>query len=347
MLKSILFTHDDLDGAGCRIIYELAHIGLTKGKDFDVINCSNTFVNKQVLDALEKEDYIGKNTEICFADIVCGKDVLQKLVDSQDVVRVWDHHTGNFPAQQVLPTAIIIPYNGFGTPESGTSLIYKYYADLAFSKTGDAEYCSPAFTSSDRRGIILSTLADTIRSYDTYEWKSTNNMDAKKLQILFFMLGMEVFCKRYIDRITENNIPSENLFNPYDLEFIDAKLQAEQRTIDSITKESIIECNIRGYNAAFLMYPVGANISEVASQFLERYPEYDLFASFTLARGGEFSFRTRREDLDVEEIFATPIGGGGHPKASGAPVQPWIKEGLLNELLENLNGYYPKEEGGN
>lgn len=348
MLKTILFTHDDLDGAGCRIVYELAHIKMEKGVNFDVINCSNNNIDEKVSEAINKPQYICDETEICFADIICSKEMLESLVKKFSDIKIWDHHATNFPAQQVLPSAVIEPFNDQGVPyDSGTSLIYRYYSDIAFSKTGDAQYCSPAFTSSKRDGHVLSKLVDTIRSYDIYEWKSTNNMDAKMLQTLFFMLGMEYFCKRYITRITENIIPSENLFNPYDLEFIDAKLQAEQRTIDFITKESIIECNIRGYNAAFLIYPVGANISEVASQFLERYPEYDLFASFTLARGGEFSFRTRREDLDVGAVFAKPIGGGGHPKASGAPVQPWIKEGLFNELLENLNGYYPKEEGGN
>lgn len=340
MIKEILFTHDDMDGAGCRIIFELAHIGYKKVTDYDVLNCSNTLIDFQVKERLSKED-INKDTIIFFADIVCSKEVLIELVDIY-TVKIFDHHVTNIPAMQILETAVIIPENKFGIMESGTSLIYQYYSDIAASKKEEAQYCSPAFISNDKDGIVLSSLVFAIRSYDTYEWKSTNNMTAKKLQTLFFMLGMENFCNRYIERITENIIPSTDLIGKHDLEFIDAKLMQEQKTIDSITKECVVDCKIFDYNAAFLMFPVGANISEVAYQFLKKYPEYDVFASFTLARGGEFSFRTQREDINVG-LLAERINGGGHPKASGAPVPESIKELFLNKLILAMNGIIDEE----
>ena len=112
----------------------------------------------------------------------------------------------------------------------------------------------------------------------------------------------------------------------------------EQRAIDAITKDSVVDCEIRGYKAAFLMFPVGANISEVAYQFLQKYPEYDVFASFTLARGGEFSFRTQNENIDAGAVFAKPIGGGGHPKASGSPVPEYILALFQDALLCHITG---------
>lgn len=354
MLKSILFTHDDLDGAGCRIVYELAHIKMEKGVNFNVINCSNNNIDEKVSEAINKPQYICDETEICFADIICSKEMLESLVKKFSDIKIWDHHATNFPAQQVLPSAVIEPFNDQGIPyDSGTSLIYRHYCDIAFSKTEDANYCSKAFTSSKRDGHILSKLVDTIRSYDIYEWKSTNNIDAKMLQTLFFMLGMEYFCKRYITRITENTIPSENLFEPHDLEFITIKLENEQKAIDSVTEDMVFDCDILGYKGAFLMYPIGANISEVAYQFLEKHPKYDVFASVTLARGGEFSFRTQHPDLDVGAVFAKPIGGGGHPKASGAPVPGYIIELFRDALLCHMNNctfryetwWETKEEG--
>ena len=47
MYKTILFTHNDLDGAGCRIIFELAFAYVPNDK-WEVVICSNNNVNDKV-----------------------------------------------------------------------------------------------------------------------------------------------------------------------------------------------------------------------------------------------------------------------------------------------------------
>ena len=47
---------------------------------------------------------------------------------------------------------------------------------------------------------------------------------------------------------------------------------------------------------------------------------------------GGLSFRTNK-DVDVS-IVATKIGGGGHKKASGAPLLKEIKEMVIQKIFE-------------
>lgn len=336
MLKHVLFTHDDLDGAGCRVIFELGMAHLKKGEDFDVVNCSNNNIDDKVTDAIVKDGYINNETVVYFADICPSIDIANVLMKKFQHIIICDHHRTNFPITNVIPDALIIPEDGFGRQESGTSILYRWFCDQAARRS--TEWWVKPFVDSDATGRFLSLFVDTVRSYDTYEWKDTDNILAKKLQMLFFLLGMDRFCNRYVDRILHNYIPTEELIIPGDMDFIDAKLEFEQKTIDGLTIGDVYETEVKGYKTAFLLTPVAANISEVAYQFLQKYPQFDLFASVTLSRGGEFSFRTQNPQIDVGEIITKPIGGGGHPRASGAPIPDYIKDLFTEALICHING---------
>lgn len=342
MLLKILFTHDDLDGAGCRIVFELAHKTLYKGLHYKVVNCSNNNLDDIVKEYLREGGYIDNHTQVCFADICPKGETLELLQKYTSDIKIWDHHESAFPIQQLLPSATIIPKNGFGVMESGTSIMYKYYMNeaaagklpngaLAFGTQNDNA------TGNKNSVELLSKFVDTVRSYDTYEWKSTKNLLAKKLQILFFMLGMEEFCDSYIERIADPTSNNTELITSADLRFVDAKLNAEQRVIDKVTVDDVIEIDIAGHKTAFMMNPVPANISEVAYQFLEKNPQFKIFASFSMSKGGEFSFRTQDPEINVSTI-AIGFGGGGHPKASGAPLPEYINHLLRDALMCHLAG---------
>lgn len=333
MLKSILFTHDDLDGAGCRIMYELAHMNEEKGKDFIVVNCSNNTIDEDVTQTILSAKILGikRTTEIVFADIVAHNDVLDSLNVGFDKVRIFDHHRTNFPAQQIIEDAVIIPENDMGVQQSGTSLLYQFYSNVESIKPGTYEIFDKKYNQN-----LLGKFVDKVRSYDTYEWKETGDTEAKELQTLFFMLGMERFCQRYIKMLISENA-SEELITATDMDFVAARLEAEQAVIDSITPDDVYQFDLKGYKTAFILGSKGANISELSHQFLSKYPEFDIFSSFILGRRAEFSFRTVRDDLDTGAVFALPIGGGGHPKASGAPLKDEYLEAIMDIILKALN----------
>lgn len=326
MLKSILFTHDDLDGAGCRVVYEIMKKNEVKGEDYLVINCGNATIDEDVSQTILNAKNLGitKETEIIFADIVSHIEILESLKLAFNTVRIFDHHRTNFPAQQVIEGAVIVPENEMGVMESGTSLLYKYFAELGVLDPVTYDIFDKKYNQK-----LIGHFVDTVRSYDTYEWKENDNRIAKELQTLFFMLGMERFCKRYVDLLTTEGA-GDTLISVYDMDFVSARLEAEQAVIDSITPDDVYQFDLRGYKAAFILGSKGANISELSHQFLQKYPEFDIFSAFMLGRKAEFSFRTIRDDIDVGATFALPIGGGGHAKASGAP----LKEGYVDEIMD-------------
>lgn len=344
MLKAVLFTHDDMDGAGCRIVFSLAYDRIDHDT-WKVFNCTNTSIDTDVMDFINNDTNHDENTLICFGDICCSCPVMEAVKEKVKHIFVWDHHATNFPITNVLPSVMIMPKNNLGIMESGTSLMYKYFAENSVTNPKDPR--SYWFTYGQLP--VLQELVDLIRSYDTYEWKDTNNLDAKKLQTLFWLLSMDRFCTRYID-IIRGSYPGNigSVFNRADLDFIEAKLENEQKCIDRFMdqalkfdnlKDPVYQIYVRGYTCAFTVSTLGANISELGYQFLREHPEFDLFIQYSL-QTNTFQIRTAREDLDTGAVIAGPIGGGGHPKASGATLDPAIKDQIIDLLINFLNKDY-------
>lgn len=324
--RSILFTHDDLDGAGCRIVFDIA-MQLREDK-YVIYNCSNQNVSDVVMN--EIDNYSLDSTIVYFADICPNTQVLQMLKDSGYTVEIYDHHPTNMFAMDYIKNALIIP-SVDGRPESGTSLLFNNLFGLI---PGKAE----AYLN------ILELFVDTVRSYDTYEWKSTGNMKAKKLQILFFLLGMDRFCEGYIERAMyaiNNMEPMETIPREYMI-FIDSKLEQEQKSIDwFINNAKVASVDINGYKTAFYIGSTGANISELCHQYLNANPEYDMMMLY-FPSSNEISIRSNREDFNTGEIICQPLGGGGHPKASGATLHEKLPAEIITLITECINSYYDK-----
>lgn len=327
-IRQVLFTHDDLDGAGCRVLFELAN---RSTNDWKVYNCSNSNLDETVTRSLESGE-LSKNCVIMFGDICPGREVLQKVKDFTDRLHIYDHHRTNFWVTHEWPEARIIPENELGTMQSGTSIMYQAFCEMA-TIVSDAP---SVFKSGYHNASLLWKFVDTVRAYDTFEFKQTGNMEAKRLQVLFQLLGMENFCKRYITLI--NGEISNTLINDHDMEFVSAKINAEQERIDTFGLADIIDCNVRGHRTAFVLGTFGMNFSELAYQFLNKFKQYDIFAGFSFADGGVFSFRTIKEDLDLGSEIAAPIGGGGHPPAAGAPICDELRDIFVDYLISEMNG---------
>lgn len=364
MLKTILFDHDDLDGAGCRIVFQLAYHHMKNGEEYKIVHCSNNHVDKIVTDMINSDD-VNEDTEIYFSDICASREVLEAVVAKFKTVRIFDHHRTNFFATWIVPNAVIVPENNLGVLESGTSLLFKYFAEIAANNPYDPrslyfldkntlnkliadskksgknwkESIGLFITAIDHNNFgFFADLVENIRSYDTYDWKDKNNLTAKKLQTLFFLLGMDRFCHRYTERIIRRD--NTDIISKTDLEFVDAKLESEKRVIESIGLDDIYDVSIKGLRAAFILSSAGANISEVSHQFLTNHPEFDMFIGFNFSRGGEYSFRCVRDDIDIGTDIALPIGGGGHPKASGAPIPIGIKNSIIDLLMSGIDDNY-------
>lgn len=324
MIKSILFTHDDLDGAGCRILYELAKYP-NENKEHLIVNCSNAGVDNTVIETISRED-VNINTVIVFGDIVASREVLEMLKLKFFDVRIYDHHRTNFFATWVFPNAVIVPETNLGVLESGTSLMFN-------------AICNGEIQCENMRLFetkLIEEVVEHIRLWDTYQWKEKNKIEARKLQILYILLGMENFCKLYVEKLI-NADDNSKLFDDNSIMFIDAKMENDQKNIDGITKDKVYDVNIRGFKCAFVLSKDGADASELGSQFLAKYPEYDIMISFSLFGDGAYSFRSNRDNIDIGADIAVPIGGGGHPKAAGAPMSSSVKEEITKLILKEID----------
>ena len=55
------------------------------------------------------------------------------------------------------------------------------------------------------------------------------------------------------------------------------------------------------------------------------------------SNGLSFSFRCTRDDIDLGKNISAPIGGGGHPKAAGAPISTDFKNMIVEMISTELN----------
>lgn len=310
-----LFTHTDLDGAGCRVVFDLCHA--YSDNLYKIFNCQNGSIDQDLENVMDEFTH---HDRIVFADICPSNEMLLRLKNRVnhmvDVsVEIYDHHKTNLYALEVFPNAVIIPTGG-DSWESGTSLLFKHI--------NEHEHTMMNY-------YVVEKFVDTVRSYDTYEFKQTGNVLAKRLQTLFFLMGMDRFCdyyKTYLHRAT-SIIPPE-----FDM-FIDCKLEQEQEIIDKFIQENKVRMmTVNGYKVAFVIGGNGSNISEMANQYLSYFRNVDAMC-FYLPTNNILSFRTVRNDLDVGEVFAKPLGGGGHPKAAGAP----LSEGFINKMYDSFWHY--------
>lgn len=328
-LKFILFTHDDLDGIGCKLIFKLAHdmIG-TDEEDMEMHVCSNYSLQLAVTTYVIDAENADGETQIIFSDITPPKEVLFLLADmvrdgKLKSVMIYDHHETALFARDIIPDAVIVVENELGVKECGTSLIYKGMIDAI------EKYPSKVVK-------FISELVDAIRSWDTYEWKTTGNVIARKLSILFNMIGEENFYWMYYNRIVFHEY--DELIDPNAMIFVDAKYQCEQEIINGLSVNDVIPVNIHGRKVALMLKSVGASVSEVGNSFLEKNPEFDVFVKLSLFDEGSFSFRAVKDGINTAEEFAVPVGGGGHAKASGSPLPDFIKDALGDIVTRWLSG---------
>lgn len=341
-LKKVLFTHDDLDGAGCRILFEVSC--KRRGYDYTVINSHNNTIDNDV------RNYISEHhepAEFFFADICCSEELLKSIAadmssseDGDEMVHVYDHHITNRFADSISGVeACIKPCKEPGGKfESGTSIMYHF------------SICEPVWFSDRTKQIV-----NAIRCWDTFEWKDlpSNNLlaiQARQLNSLFHTFGMDTFCNFYeyiIETEKELDIYLRDeaawiIPNPFIKEMVENQIKAEDEGINNFAnaeapefKFNIIdeETNMsHTITAAYFVCPGSLNISIAMSKYLELHPLVDVAVMY-MPQYNTLSLRTLRDDISVAKICKT-CGGGGHPKAAGCPA-PSAMNSLACSTIKN------------
>lgn len=287
-----LKSHNDLDAKGSGILAKMAF-----GDDIDVMYCSNNGIDKAVERFFEKPE--NKDVFLYITDISVHEENARKLqhhYQQHGGVCLLDHHVTAEHLNQYAWANVQSVYPD-GRKTCATSLFYEHLLKEGVLKE------TPA----------LNAFVELVRQYDTWEWSENGNTQAKQLNDLFYMLGMEVFEETMIKRLTEH---TEGFFFS-ELELTVLALEDEKINRFIAQKQrQMVETYIAPYYVGIVQ--AEQYHSEVGNELGRLNPHLDAIVLVNLG-GKKLSFRTIHDHIDLS-VYAQTYGGGGHPKSSGAPL---------------------------
>ena len=220
-------------------------------------------------------------------------------------IKVFDHHQTHLFASKKRYVTINIE-------ECGTTLFYKYLCKNYYLKKE-----------------VLDEYTSHVKDLDLWHWEEKGNLTAKRLGDLFTIYGKERYIKEMIKKLKKQEHFDFSLFEKKILTLEEEKIE---KYIDRKDKE-IFEIKWNEYTFGVVFSE--RYRSELGNTLSLRHPEYDFIVMINF--GGGVSFRTNK-DVDVS-IVASKIGGGGHKKASGAPLDKEIKKLVIKEIFKDCDIY--------
>ena len=307
MYRNVLFTHNDLDGIGCRVLFELS----------DFYDPATTIIKHStykslkwdIVDVLNDGHVAPHLTTFWFTDICPDQEMIKYLVNgSKFPVRLFDHHVTAKEVAEMIPGAVVQDGLVDGHLQSGTSLLHRYLID------------ANAYKSYSAMNGTLEQFVEQIRCYDTYEWKAENIVEPKMLNMLLYSTSQEAFIEEMKRRIREDSGTLTGLEW-----FLQGKMAKEASICAEFERFDLIQ--VGPYTGAYIDNPMNCNISELAHSIQLRHPEIDLIVGFSFSQGGKLEIRTIKDNVDVSEV-AKKLGGGGHVKASGVVLPGSVRESI-------------------
>ncbi|KML46386.1 DHH family phosphoesterase [Cytobacillus firmus] len=287
-----LYTHNDLDGVGCGIVARIAF-----GKDVEVRYNSVMGLDYQIEKLLENEKNI-KDDFLMITDLSVNDENLIRLDDlakGGGNVRLIDHHKTALHFNDYSWGRVKVQYED-GRLTAATSLLYEYLQEHEMIQPSQA----------------LDEFVELVRQYDTWEWDQNENIKAKNLNDLFFMISIEEFEEKMTERIMNSDTFEFDEFEQKLLNMEEKKIERYVRR----KKREMIQTFIGEYCAGIVH--AESYHSELGNELGKEYPHIDYIAILNLG-GKKISFRTIHDHVDVSAV-AGKFGGGGHAKASGCSM---------------------------
>lgn len=305
MEKFILVTHIDLDGSACEILGR-KYLQVDWRLCFTVDNCEVRSLMEKIFE-LEELPYCNLSEyTIVFADIAPPEEYCKVLSEKFKKVVICDHHITNDYISDYFPDQKIVSYNpSLKRKECGASLLWKWIKEEVLEESNYVHEEVDYFV-------------ELTRLYDTWEWKTNDGgEEALNLNTLHSLVGNISFMKLMYHRLF---IAEGSVFTEDDYMYISAvNAKEEKRFKDASTKDDNRAVPIHGLMCYIkIIGPEG--VSKYADWFLSTHKEYDVYIGIN-PKDGTVSFRTQRDDVNVAESFAKPLGGGGHAKAAGATLK--------------------------
>ncbi|KKK37795.1 oligoribonuclease [Mesobacillus campisalis] len=289
-----VFTHNDLDGVGCGILARLAY-----PEESDVRYNSISSLNFQLSRFLERlDENAAEMSGLYITDLTVNEENALKidaLVEAEVSVKLIDHHKSALHLNDFSWAKVTVEY-GDGRLASATSL---FYDELIHSgKLGS--------------GGPISEFVELVRQYDTWEWDENNNVKAKQLNDLFYLLSIDEFEQRMVQRLAESE---QFEFDDFEAQLLKMEDEKIERYIRRKSRE-LVQIMIGGKCAGIVH--AESYHSELGNELGKEHTHLDYIAIISMG-GKKVSLRTIHDDVDVSAV-AGQFGGGGHAKAAGCPL---------------------------
>ncbi|MGE8205643.1 DHH family phosphoesterase [Heyndrickxia sp. NPDC080065] len=285
-----LLSHNDLDGVGCGILTKLAF-----GEQVKVRYNSVSGLDREVEWFLEND---AKDTLLFITDLSVNEENEKRLNDFYQAhgnVQLLDHHKTalHFNAYD---WGHVLVEDSEGKLASATSLLYEYLVTNHLMEPSNA----------------VAEFVELVRQYDTWEWEKNDNYQAQRLNALFFLVSIDEFEEKMINRL----MTSEHFhFDEIETKILDMEEHKIERYIRRKRRE-LVQTEVDGFFAG-VVYAESYH-SELGNELGKDYPHLDYIAILNIG-GKRIGFRTIHDHIDVSEI-AGHFGGGGHAKASGCSL---------------------------
>lgn len=285
-----LLSHNDLDGVGCGILAKLAF-----GKEVNVRYNSIAGLNREVENFFEQED---QETFLFITDLSVNEENEKRIEEFHRAggkIQLIDHHKTSL-AYNNYDWGHVVVEDTEGKLTSATSLLYEYLIAQGLL----------------HQSVAVDEFVELVRQYDTWEWEKNNNQHAQRLNALFYLISIEEFEEKMLDRLkTEDHF----YFDEFEKRILDMEDEKIERYIRRKRRE-LVQAQIKGHFAG-VVYAESYH-SELGNELGKEYPHLDYIAILNMG-GKRIGFRTIHDHVDVSEV-AGQFGGGGHAKASGCSM---------------------------
>ncbi|AGK53965.1 DHH family phosphoesterase [Bacillus sp. 1NLA3E] len=301
-----LFTDIDLDGLGCGVIAKIAF-----GEKAYVSYCSYRNLNQRVEHFIDNPDFNDKETYI--TDLAVNEDVekkLEKRFNEGHHIQMIDHHVTAMHFNE-YKWGMVIPEYDTGKKTCATSLFYDYLIENNKIQGSKA----------------LEEFVDLVRQFDTWEWDANDNVTAKRLNDLFYILDKRQFEEEILKRLQEN--PESFSLTETENLLLDVEDQKIKRYIFSKNRQ-IVQTTTDDYCIGIVH--AEQYLSELGNELHKLNPHLDMIVMLNTG-GKKVGFRTIHDHVDVSE-FASRFGGGGHPKASGCELSQTLFEKFVVNVFQ-------------
>lgn len=304
--KTVLFTHNDLDGAGCAILAKKLY-----KEELKVVFCDRDTIDPFLLEAIKRE----KN--ILITDISPRKETclqIDKAIKERDDLQVEliDHHITRSWVNEY-------EWGTFDNSACGTLLLFNKH----FSKERKAlNSVTP-----------LQRFALSVDSWDRWVEDSIFRSRGEKIKLLCYFLGLDNFIGKYKEDILKSDFGKLN-------KILNLLVEQRDRYVQEVVNNQLntVDIHMDGYANMFKIIFATDFFSEIGNAILNHEDGRELkYVCLVNPITNSVHMRSRKGGTDIS-LIAKECRGGGHAEAAGFGMNFTRKiEEKIEKKLNMLN----------